>query len=117
MEKQSAVIEHKSYARVGLLGNPSDVYFGNTISFSLGNFWASVRLEPSTDLVIVPHPSHDLVQFNSIYHLVLYLMLFPSESLLYWWVKYFGIIELEMVALVLSLLCYHNCSKLMMSYI
>uniref|UniRef100_M1AY52 ATP binding protein n=2 Tax=Solanum TaxID=4107 RepID=M1AY52_SOLTU len=70
MAKQSAVIEHKSYARVGLLGNPSDVYFGNTISFSLGNFWASVRLEPSIDLVIVPHPSHDLVQFNSISHLV-----------------------------------------------
>lgn len=70
MEKQSAVMEHKSYARVGLLGNPSDVYFGNTISFSLGNFWASVRLEPSLDLVIVPHPSHDLVQFNSISHLV-----------------------------------------------
>ncbi|XP_015063245.1 glucuronokinase 1 [Solanum pennellii] len=66
----AAVIEHKSYARVGLLGNPSDVYFGNTISFSLGNFWASVRLEPSIDLVIVPHPSHDLVQFNSISHLV-----------------------------------------------
>ncbi|PHU27765.1 putative glucuronokinase 2 [Capsicum chinense] len=70
MEKQSMVIEHKSYARVGLLGNPSDVYYGNTISFSLGNFWASVRLEPSVDLVIVPHPSHDLVQFNSISHLV-----------------------------------------------
>lgn len=74
LDKQSAVIEHKSYARVGLLGNPSDVYFGNTISFSLGNFWASVRLEPSTDLVIVPHPSHDLVQFNSISHLVCYLL-------------------------------------------
>ncbi|CAN4079186.1 unnamed protein product [Withania somnifera] len=70
MEKQPVVIEHKSYARVGLLGNPSDVYFGNTISFSLGNFWASVRLEPCLDLVIVPHPSHDLLQFNSISHLV-----------------------------------------------
>ncbi|CAN4082387.1 unnamed protein product [Withania somnifera] len=70
MEKQSAVIEHKSYARVGFLGNPSDIYFGNTISFSLGNFWASVRLEPSLDLVIVPHPSHDLVQFNSVSYLV-----------------------------------------------
>ncbi|XP_060193047.1 glucuronokinase 1-like [Lycium barbarum] len=70
MEKQSGVIEHKSYARVGLLGNPSDVYFGNTISFSLGNFFANVGLQPSQDLVIVPHPSHDLVQFNSISHLV-----------------------------------------------
>nr|XP_009772105.1 PREDICTED: glucuronokinase 1-like [Nicotiana sylvestris] len=65
-----AVIEHKSYARVGLLGNPSDVYYGKTLSFSLGNFWASVRLEPSEDLLIVPHPTHDLVQFNSITHLV-----------------------------------------------
>lgn len=78
----AAVIEHKSYARVGLLGNPSDVYFGNTISFSLGNFWASVRLEPSIDLVIVPHPSHDLVQFNSISHLVFYLILLLYSSVL-----------------------------------
>ncbi|OMO69270.1 hypothetical protein COLO4_29172 [Corchorus olitorius] len=64
------VIEHKSYARVGFLGNPSDVYFGKTISFSLGNFWASVKLEPSDHLVIKPHPTHDLVQFNSLDHLV-----------------------------------------------
>ncbi|XVE67847.1 hypothetical protein DITRI_Ditri09bG0020800 [Diplodiscus trichospermus] len=66
----SGVIEHKAYARVGLLGNPSDVYFGKTISFSLGNFWASVKLEPSHHLVIKPHPIHDLVQFNSLDHLV-----------------------------------------------
>ncbi|XWS44109.1 hypothetical protein CRYUN_Cryun15aG0016500 [Craigia yunnanensis] len=64
------VIQHKAFARVGLLGNPSDVYFGKTISFSLGNFWASVKLEPSRHLVIKPHPTHDLVQFNSLDHLV-----------------------------------------------
>lgn len=64
------IIEHKAYARVGLLGNPSDVYFGRTISFSLGNFWASVRLVPSEDIVITPHPTHDLVQFRSLDHLV-----------------------------------------------
>lgn len=63
-------IEHKAYARVGLLGNPSDVYYGRTISFSLANFWASVKLEPSDDLVIKPHPVHDLVQFQSLHHLV-----------------------------------------------
>ncbi|KAJ8650783.1 hypothetical protein MRB53_003806 [Persea americana] len=63
-------IEHVAYARVGLLGNPSDVYFGRTISFSLGNFSASVRLQPSDDLVIQPHPVHDLVRFDSIDHLV-----------------------------------------------
>ncbi|KAK8925710.1 Glucuronokinase 1 [Platanthera zijinensis] len=43
-------IEHRAYARMGLLGNPSDVYFGRTISFSLGNFCSFVRLEPSKDL-------------------------------------------------------------------
>ncbi|GAB2278987.1 Glucuronokinase 1 [Dionaea muscipula] len=64
------VIEHKAYARIGLLGNPSDVYNGNTISLSVGNFSASVKLEPSDHLVIRPHLFHDLVQFNSLDHLV-----------------------------------------------
>lgn len=69
-ENGSAVIEHKAYARVGLLGNPSDVYYGRTISLGISNFWASVRLQPSDQLVIVPHPFHDLVQFHSLSHLV-----------------------------------------------
>ncbi|KMT08071.1 hypothetical protein BVRB_6g143960 [Beta vulgaris subsp. vulgaris] len=64
------VIEHKAYARIGLLGNPSDVYYGNTISISIANFWASVKLEPSDRLVINPHPYHDLVEFDSLNHLV-----------------------------------------------
>lgn len=67
----AAIIEHKAYARIGLLGNPSDVYYGRTISLNISNFWASVRLEPSSDLVIVPHPTHDLVKFTSLSHLVL----------------------------------------------
>ncbi|KAI3939275.1 hypothetical protein MKX01_002143 [Papaver californicum] len=66
---EPSFIEHKSFARVGLLGNPSDVYFGRTISFSLGNFWAIVRLEPSKYLIIQPHPTNDLVQFDSLDHL------------------------------------------------
>ncbi|XP_043725883.1 glucuronokinase 1-like [Telopea speciosissima] len=65
-----AIIEHKAYARVGFLGNPSDVYFGRTISFSVGNFYASVKLEPSDNLIIRPHPRHDLVQFNSMDQMV-----------------------------------------------
>ncbi|XP_008783619.2 glucuronokinase 1-like isoform X2 [Phoenix dactylifera] len=68
--QEEVAIEHQAYARIGLLGNPSDVYFGRTISFSLGNFWASVRLEPSDDLIIRPHPTHDLISFTSIHHLV-----------------------------------------------
>ncbi|KAG2714672.1 hypothetical protein I3760_03G038600 [Carya illinoinensis] len=71
LDSASCAIEHKAFARVGLLGNPSDVYYGRTISFTLGNFWASVRLQPSEELVIQPHPTHDLVQFRSLDHLVL----------------------------------------------
>lgn len=82
--KNERAIEHKAYARIGLLGNPSDVYYGRTISLSLANFWASVRLQPSKDLVIVPHPTHDLVQFNSLSHMVsssLYCFDYNSRSL------------------------------------
>ena len=32
-----------SYARLGLLGNPSDGFHGKTISLSLANFWAEVH--------------------------------------------------------------------------
>ncbi|XP_057482617.1 LOW QUALITY PROTEIN: glucuronokinase 1-like [Actinidia eriantha] len=70
MDPSTSVIEHKVHARVGLLGNPSDVYYGRAISFSLGNFWASVRLQPSDHLLISPHHTHDLVQFDSLGHLV-----------------------------------------------
>ncbi|XP_062105626.1 glucuronokinase 1-like [Humulus lupulus] len=70
MADDESPIEHKAYARVGFLGNPSDVYYGRAISFSLGNFWASVRLEPSDELIIRPHPTHDLVNFRSLDHLV-----------------------------------------------
>jgi glucuronokinase len=72
-EEKEMAIEHKAYARVGFLGNPSDVYFGRAISFSLANFWASVVLRPSDELIIQPHPKHDLVSFDSIHHLVLRL--------------------------------------------
>lgn len=67
---EGGVIEHKAYARVGLLGNPSDVYFGKTISFSVANFYATVKLRPSKDLIIQPHPTHDLVHFQSHHQLV-----------------------------------------------
>lgn len=68
--KEGEFVEHKAYARIGFLGNPSDVYNGKTISISISNFWASVRLVPSDRLVIMPHPVHDLVEFDSLNHLV-----------------------------------------------
>ncbi|KAL9669056.1 hypothetical protein QQ045_006597 [Rhodiola kirilowii] len=67
---EAAVIEHEVYARIGLLGNPSVVYFGRTISLSLSNFSSTVRLEPSEKLIIEPHPTHDLMHFDSLDHLV-----------------------------------------------
>jgi len=48
------VIETYAYARAGLLGNPSDGYFGKTISFLVRNFRARVLLRPSARLEIRP---------------------------------------------------------------
>ncbi|MBI1354168.1 MAG: GHMP kinase [Acidobacteria bacterium] len=46
------MIETYAYARAGLLGNPSDGYYGKTISFILKNFRARVLLYPSARLEI-----------------------------------------------------------------
>ncbi|KAF8749346.1 hypothetical protein HU200_012676 [Digitaria exilis] len=63
-------LERRAYARVGLLGNPSDVYGGRALSFAFTDFYATVRLRPSPELLIQPHPHHDLVAFPSLPHLV-----------------------------------------------
>jgi glucuronokinase len=47
-------IETKAYARAGLLGNPSDQYFGKIIAISVKNFSARVFLNESPDLRIEP---------------------------------------------------------------
>ena len=41
-EAQKA-ISARVFARIGLLGNPSDGYHGKTISFALANFYAEVN--------------------------------------------------------------------------
>ena len=41
MEDQGWVTS-RVYARIGLLGNPSDGYGGKTIALSIDNFWAEV---------------------------------------------------------------------------
>jgi len=48
------IIQTKAYARAGLIGNPSDGYFGKTISFIIKNFSAKVRLYESPRLTILP---------------------------------------------------------------
>jgi len=47
-------IETRAYARAGLLGNPSDQYFGKIIAISVKNFSARVFLDESPDLRIEP---------------------------------------------------------------
>ncbi|MGD2216602.1 MAG: hypothetical protein PVJ64_07595 [Gemmatimonadales bacterium] len=64
-----AAIERTAFARVGLLGNPSDGYFGRTISFVLRNFAARVALTESTRLRIEPG-GPDVDTFDSVEQLV-----------------------------------------------
>jgi len=47
-------IESRAYARAGLLGNPSDGYFGKIIAIAVKNFHASVFLKESKELNIEP---------------------------------------------------------------
>src|SRR5687767_3692345 len=54
-----------AYARAGLVGNPSDGYFGKTISFVIRNFKATVCLWESPHFEI--EPTHgDLARFDSV---------------------------------------------------
>ncbi|MBT3374746.1 MAG: GHMP kinase [Lentisphaerae bacterium] len=43
-----------SHARAGLLGNPSDGYFGKTIAFAFGDFAVTVTMYESPELQLVP---------------------------------------------------------------
>jgi glucuronokinase len=51
------MIHTQTYARVGLIGNPSDGYYGKTISAIVRNFSARVTLFESPRLMILPHRS------------------------------------------------------------
>ncbi len=51
------IITERCYARIGILGNPSDGYFGATISATIQNFWAQVVLYEWPQLEIVPGPA------------------------------------------------------------
>jgi glucuronokinase len=47
-------ITANAYARAGLVGNPSDGYFGKTISFVIRQFTATVKLTESDHFEIIP---------------------------------------------------------------
>src|SRR5205807_6555233 len=59
------IIAAHAYARAGLVGNPSDGYFGKTISFVIRNFRATVKLWESPHFEIVPTHG-DLAHFDSV---------------------------------------------------
>jgi len=63
------IIEQRAFARAGLLGNPSDGYFGKTISISVRNFGAHVSLYESPELHIQPQVE-DTNTYRNIYHLI-----------------------------------------------
>ena len=53
LRERISPIRSKSYARIGLIGNPSDGFYGKTISMSISNFWAEVTIVESEKLVSV----------------------------------------------------------------
>lgn len=59
------IITGHAHARAGLVGNPSDGYFGKTISFVIRNFQATVKLWESPHFEVLPTHG-DLGRFDSI---------------------------------------------------
>ncbi|MEQ1748200.1 MAG: GHMP kinase [Prosthecobacter sp.] len=59
------LVSTKAYARAGLVGNPSDGYFGKTISFIIRNYCADVTLFETPELTIEPN-ERDHSVFGSI---------------------------------------------------
>ena len=75
MKETVQVIRARSFARAGLLGNPSDGYFGKTISFSFTAFCVDLRLTESSRLRFVPGEVDDAT-FDSPQQLVRDLRLY-----------------------------------------
>ena len=63
------IIKAKSFPRAGLIGNPSDGYFGKTIALTFRNFSAEVMLYETPELEILPSQK-DHSRFQSLRHLV-----------------------------------------------
>ena len=75
MKDSVQVIRARSFARAGLLGNPSDGYFGKTISFSFTAFCVDLKLTESSRLRFVPGEVDD-ASFDSPRQLVRDLRLY-----------------------------------------
>ncbi len=60
------MIDTQAHARVGLVGNPSDMYFGRTIAAAVTNFSARVTLWESPSIELKPHPVNDSFAFDGL---------------------------------------------------
>ena len=69
------IIRTSAPARAALIGNPSDGYFGKTISFAFSDFRAEVTLWESPDLTILP-TRRDGLRYDSLDALVQDVSLF-----------------------------------------
>lgn len=63
------LLRRRAFARAGLVGNPSDGYFGKTISLTLKNYWAEVVLYEWDEIEIVLS-QEDRSRFRSVQDLV-----------------------------------------------
>lgn len=61
------IIQANAFARAGLVGNPSDGYFGKTISFIIRNYRATVKLWESEQFEILPTHG-DFAKYDSVGH-------------------------------------------------
>ena len=69
------IVKARSFARAGLLGNPSDGYFGKTLSFAVANFGVDLSLTESSRMRFVPGEVDDAM-FDSPEQLVHDLRIF-----------------------------------------
>lgn len=60
------MIGHRTYSRIGLMGNPSDGFFGKTLSCCIRNFHAQIVLMESLRVKIVSHSIHDPTEFSNL---------------------------------------------------
>lgn len=59
-------LRSRVYARIGLLGNPSDGFRGKVLALSLAQYWAEVTLTPTTGIHFRLNPESDRLQFTSL---------------------------------------------------
>jgi len=56
----------RTCARVGILGNPSDGFYGKTIALSIANYWAEVTIIESEHIHLKRHKLNDPTDFGSL---------------------------------------------------